>query len=114
MRKHHVIVLITALLALAPLGGWAALDAMEEAMELSVDQVQLPFSEVGSFTVRPCADCDPLRLSVDGNTRYYLGSDPQPVSLAELREAAGDLDDGLIFIFHAPGDDTVTRIVLGG
>ncbi|RMF96493.1 MAG: hypothetical protein D6727_08135 [Gammaproteobacteria bacterium] len=114
MRSRRIFVLSTALLCLLPGLAGAALDALEEALELPLDQVQLPYSEVGDFTVRPCADCEPLRLAVDHETRYFVADNPEPVSLAELRAAAGELDDGLIFIFHEPGGETVTRIVLGG
>lgn len=96
------------LLAIAGTSAAAGLEIIEEALELTADQVNLPFSESGTLGVRRCAECVPERLSLGVDTEFLIGRDR--VTLAELRNASAA--SSAFYVFYDAKDGHVTRIVL--
>jgi hypothetical protein len=107
--------LACAALALQGAAAHAAIENVENAYESDVAHVTLPSSTAGQVVIRECAGCTPVVLRVDGKTRYFVGAPSSPpVSLAELRSAAGaeDARGRLLVVFYDLRTNVVTRIVL--
>lgn len=95
----------------------AALEAVEEGLEVLPGRLQLPASETSPLTVSACADCAPLQLLATPDTRYHPdGFGSSPVSLAEMAAALRDADRrrALLYVFYEPGTRQLTRLVLDG
>jgi hypothetical protein len=106
-------------IALAFSGGvFAALDRVEEVLELEVSDVQLPSHEVDKVVVSQCVECTSLTLHVSRETVYRIGGfDAPKVSLVEFNAAirkARVKRELLIYVGYAPDTNKVTRIVLSG
>ena len=59
---------------------------MDECLEVGIELTSLPSSVPGQLAVTPCADCAPVLLKLDQDTRFYVGE--QAVSMALLRQYA--------------------------
>ncbi len=105
IRKIIVAVL---LLGAAALSTAASIEIIEEALELTTEQVSLPSSESGSVGIRRCADCLPERMRLGSATEFRIGK--ERVSLAQLRLASRSR--GPIYIFFDAREGFVTRIIL--
>jgi hypothetical protein len=106
---------LAALLAIAAMSpAMAALQAIEQAWELRLDQVTLPGDHGGRLVVRRCAGCAPVLLQLTATTQYYLSPQPQGVSLQELLDAAESLPlrNSLLNVFYDPATRRVTRLRL--
>ncbi|HEY8520235.1 MAG TPA: hypothetical protein VIN61_09150 [Gammaproteobacteria bacterium] len=99
---------------------WAArtLEPIEGAHEVRLTDIVLPPGPVGSLIVRPCPECDPVSLLVDGNTTYSLAGQP-PIALADFTVIAQQLlaleseeTSSSVGVFYLPGSMRATRIVL--
>lgn len=107
---------LCALLLAAALPAGATLRTIEQAYELTRNQVQLPDGTTGSLVVRPCANCRPVVLQVTEATTWHSGSGRQPpvgqaAVLAAFRAMA--MDPGtLIHVYYEPRSRKVTRVVL--
>ena len=105
--------LIIAALMLAWTGmATAALDRIEEAYELGLDEVRLPAHSSGHVVVRQCSGCEAMMLPVSERTVYRLSNSPQAVSLQDFRQAAEAADSGAVYVFYATDTGVVNRIVL--
>ena len=84
-----------------------------DVAELEVAGIRLPTSTAGQVVYRQCSGCEPTIWTVNYETTYYIGDDSsKAVSLADLRQAVGSGQYELIYVFHVPNSDVVTRIVL--
>ena len=112
MIRKLGITLIT-LMILSSGTAMGALDALEQVAELEVAGIRLPTSTAGQVVYRQCSGCEPTIWTVNDETTYYIGDDSsKAVSLADLRQAVGSGQYELIYVFHVPNSDVVTRIVL--
>ena len=105
---------IVAALAGTP-SAHAALQAVEQALELPLSTVRLPPAESGALVVRRCARCAPEILRVTPGTRYFVRPGTQPVALREARKAAAGAagrSAALVYVYYEPGPRTVRRLVL--
>ncbi len=102
-----------ALLAGALLAATAAAQTpsrtIEECVESGTGLVTLPGVAGGSLSASECRGCTSIRLSFDGNTRYYIGK--EAVTYARLREAAAK-GDVRLYLFYKPTTRTLTRLRL--
>jgi hypothetical protein len=116
MTNLRLTILATALVFSG--SGFAALDRVEEVLELEYSDVQLPAHEVDRVVVSQCVDCPSLVLNVTGETVYRIGGfDAPKVSLVEFNAAirkARVKRELLIYVGYAPDTNKVTRIVLSG
>jgi hypothetical protein len=107
-----------AVIALAWAGSaQGALERIEEAYELTLQQVRLPAHAAGQVVVSKCATCEVIVLRVDGATSYHVGNAASAVSLSDLLAAVDLLEHTQvepILVFYQPENKVVTRIVLGG
>jgi hypothetical protein len=92
----------------------AALQAVEQAFELQLDQVTLPGRTGGSLLVRRCPDCAPVSLQVTPATACFVSPGRTAVSLQGLLDAieATPRQEALISVFYDPATRRVTRLVL--
>ena len=107
----------TALLGLCfaqPAG--AALGVIEQAYELTRNQVQLPASAEGGLTVRPCPTCRPLSLRVSAATTWFdRPGTRQPAGQAAVLEAfraSATNPKTLVYVYYEPQTRRVKRVVL--
>jgi hypothetical protein len=108
------LLLAAAVLAPAP-AARAALQAVEQALELPLATVRLPPAESGALVVRRCARCAPEFMRVTPGTRYFVRPGTQPVALREARKAAAGAAGratALVYVYYEPGPRTVSRLVL--
>jgi len=88
----------------------ATLQTIEQAYELTRDQVQLP-----SDAVRPCRKCSMVVLKVTPDTRWFTapGSHavPRQELLAAFRQASLE-PATLIYVYYEPQTKQVKRVVL--
>ena len=107
---------LAAAAALAPApAARAALQAVEQALELPLSIVRLPPAESGAVVVRRCARCQPEVLRVTPATRYFVRPGTQAVALREVRKAAAGAagrSTALVYVYYEPGPRTVRRLVL--
>lgn len=110
--KHLVFSFALAACLTAP--AQAALDRIEETLELDRTQVELPDFATDQIVVRTCADCERLILQVSERTEYRLGVRGEQVDLQTFREAAlkGQAEDTLLYVTYATNGQGVKRIVL--
>lgn len=107
--------LVPVLLGLA-MPASATLRAIEQAYELTRDQVRLPSAEHASLTVRLCATCTPVVLQVTKATAWFSAPGEQPPAgqaavLAAFAAAASD-PGVLVHVYYEPQTKRVKRIVL--
>jgi len=110
MNMHNRILILIAVMLSWPMTGMGALDRVEEAYEVSLDQVTLPAHSASQVIIRRCSDCDPVLLPVNAQTTYKIGS--EKVDLATLRDLASGGSSALVIILYSPDTGVVTRIVL--
>lgn len=94
----------------------ATLQTIEQAYELTRDQVRLPEASLGGLTVRLCATCSPVVLRVTGATTWFGAPGEQPPAgqaavLAAFAAAAGN-PRLLVYVYYEPRTLKVKRIVL--
>ena len=100
---------------LAPGPAEASLKAIEQAYELHLDQVVLPVVVGGNVIVRPCAKCRTITLATSADSRFAVRNGPSNLALAEFAKALDTASRGgkpLLYVYYAPGQHRVTRIVL--
>jgi len=111
--KSFLCLLGLSLLIAAP--AQAALDRIEETLELDRSQVELPSYAADRIVVRSCADCETQIFQASASTVYQLGFNGEQVDLQTFRAAAfqGPATDTLILVSYSTENQQVTRIVLG-
>lgn len=112
MKRSRFLIVLLGLLA-AP--AMAALQALEQAVELRLDQVTLPGGPGSQMPVRRCADCPTMMLQVTAATTYYVSPSRTAVSLQELKDAAAGStprQKTFLNVFFDPETRRVTRLVL--
>jgi len=113
--KIKLILLSGALILIFANSVYGTLVQLEDAYELSMNQVRLPRHDGGQLVVRECPTCDATVLRIDKRTRYYLGRARTPVPLDDLLTAAhalGTRKDNAVYVFFQPEEKIVTRIIL--
>jgi hypothetical protein len=109
------ITVLAAFLLLAGTAAQATLKAIQEAFELSLDQVVLPANDTGQLVVHRCAGCKPETLRVAADTQYFIRPATRPVSLDDARKAAGKAAgrrQASAYVYYDPKTRTVRRLVL--
>jgi hypothetical protein len=112
--------LTLALLVTAPLAVQAGTDAehgphypdvvsLERGIETASDLVLLPGSESGTLTVNQCAGCRAITLTVNAQTRYFLGA--QQMTLAQLKSRLAGGRSISMMVFAALKEPIALRVV---
>ncbi|HJR58120.1 MAG TPA: hypothetical protein VJ813_01925 [Vicinamibacterales bacterium] len=96
-------------LAAAAAGAQVRTKGVTGGLESSTEFTSLPAIPGGSLNVKECGDCPSLRLEFRADTRYFIGD--EPVSYAELRQAADDGVHGLLVSYRL-GTRDLTRLRL--
>ena len=115
MDRQIIITLAALTLAFAGLAQ-AGMRTIEEAYELDLTQVMLPAHEADWVTLKECADCFTVQLSVDYRTSYHVGMRSTGVTLQTLiaaADAVSNREDTPIYVMYQPESLVVTRIILG-
>jgi hypothetical protein len=93
------------------------MEHIEGAYELVLRDVELPATAVGSLTLKPCAECDPITLRAAPATEYsFIGGEALPLrdflaQVAHLRETGRDGSAG-VGVFYDLASKRVTRVVV--
>ncbi|MEO8444220.1 MAG: hypothetical protein ABI567_04355 [Gammaproteobacteria bacterium] len=109
---------LAAALLLAGLGlpAGATLVTVEQAYELTPDQVQLPDRSPGSLTVRPCSTCKPVTLQVTPATTWFIRPGRKTAvgqeALLDAFRAAAFKKATLVYVYYEPQTRRVNRVVL--
>ena len=93
----------------------AALEIVEDALEVTPRQIEWPTYDEGRLVVRLCPGCEAVALTVSDQTGYYLGFESPPLSRQELISKAtsgGNFENSMVYLFFTPQDRQVTRVVL--
>ena len=90
----------------------ATLNILEDVAEATVSGATLPRHAADQVVVRDCAGCEAMIWRVNSGTRYFVGMNTQAVALADLRSAAANEQDKMLYVFFKPGTDEVTRLIL--
>ena len=97
-------------------GVFAALDKVEDVLELELSDVRLPAHEVDQVTVHQCDECSALILHATSDTVYRIGGfDAPKVSLQDFKAAIRKTrrkSEVLVYVGYAPDTKNVTRIVV--
>lgn len=109
-------VLAAVLLLASTLPAGATLRTIEQAYELTRNQVQLPGRPEGTLTVRPCPDCRPVVLKVTAATAWFSRPGTREPAghtavLAAFRAAAAS-PGTLVYVYYEPQTRRVKRVVL--
>ena len=114
MDRQIIITLAALTLVFAGLAQ-ASMRTIEEAYELNLTQVMLPAHSADQVTLKQCADCFTVQLSVDARTSYHVGMRTAGVTLLELNDAVSrvsDRENTPIYVMYEPESLVVTRIIL--
>jgi hypothetical protein len=107
-----LLVLLTSWLV----AGQAAIRQIEQAFELTPEQVQLPSRPDAQLTVRPCAECRVVALRVTPATQWYADpGEQQPAGQAavlEIYRVASSDPRTLVHVYYEPETLRVKRITL--
>ena len=111
---HLVSLMIGVLIGSVPAG--ATLRTIEQAYELTHNQIQLPSGPEGTLTVRPCATCRLVLLRVTTATAWFAAprsrqANSQSTVLAAFHGAATN-PRALVYVYYEPQTLRVKRIVL--
>lgn len=95
------------------------LQLTENAYELTLADITLPGSTVGTLIFRTCESCDPQSVQVDLNTAYISPQGPMPLAdfrafAAALRSSTEAGENILVTVFRSTGDSRVTRVRIHG
>jgi hypothetical protein len=93
----------------------AALEIIEDAIEVAPRQIEWPTYDQGRLVVRPCPGCAVVALTVNEQTDYYLGFSNSELSRQELISKAnnsGNSENTLVYVFYRAENQQVTRVVL--
>mgnify|MGYP001043401552 CR=1 FL=1 len=93
----------------------ATLQTIEQAYELTRDQVQLPSDAASPLRVRPCRKCSMVVLKVTSDTRWFTAPGSRAVPRQELLAAfrQASLEPAtLIYVYYEPQTKQVKRVVL--
>lgn len=94
----------------------AALEAIEQAYELSARQIlRWPLRTGDHLLVRPCDTCDTTTLQVTESTRFSTGFNTPDITLRDLlreKTRQGGQGDYLVVLFYTPDNRQVTRMIL--
>ncbi len=115
MDRQIITTLAVLTLAFAGLAQ-AGMRTIEEAYELDLTQVILPAHEADQVTLKECADCFTVQLSVNYRTSYHVGMRSAAVTLQTLTAAAdavSDRENTPVYVMYEPESLVVTRIILG-
>ena len=113
-----VSLMIGLLIGSVPAG--ATLRTIEQAYELTHNQIQLPSGPEGTLTVRPCATCRLVLLRVTRATAWFAAprsrqannqTNSQSTVLAAFHDAATN-PRALVYVYYEPQTLRVKRIVL--
>ena len=86
-------------------------------VRLLLRDVELPATAVGSLTLKPCAECDPITLRAAPATEYsFIGGAALPLrdflaQVAHLRETGRDGSTG-VGVFYDLASKRLTRVVV--
>ena len=108
MDIRSLLSLLTVAGLLATTAAGAYMQHPEEGLELASTEVSVPSRE-GSFLVRPCRECQFLRLQITAETRFFI--DAAQVTQAELRRHLASKRNPL-YVYYTKESSHVTRIVL--
>ena len=117
-RTLNLSLLIIALAAMALTlisTAQAALEIIEDAIEVTPKQIEWPTYDQGRLVVRPCPGCAVVALTVNEQTDYYLGFSNSELSRQELISKANNSrnsENTLVYVFYRTEDKQVTRVVL--
>jgi hypothetical protein len=96
----------------------AALEYIEETLEVSLGDINVPDSANSQVRVRPCDQCELLVLRVSPKTVYRLdGFKSRTVPLAELHAAIKSMPNRsaqLIYVAYAIDTKIINSIVIDG
>jgi hypothetical protein len=112
-RERRILLAATLLLSLG--SSHAALRAIEQAWELPLAAVTMPFGASGQLVVRRCPGCRVETLRVTADTRYFVRPGRQSVALADLRRAAkasARRRGAMAFIYYEPKSRIARRVIL--
>ncbi|HEY8537474.1 MAG TPA: hypothetical protein VIL28_01330 [Steroidobacteraceae bacterium] len=85
---------------------------IENAIEVSTDEILLPGSVPGRLTFRECKPpCRNKTLDVNAQTQFLVGG--TKVSLAEFKQYISRTGSQFLMVFHEPGG-SVTRLIVFG
>lgn len=110
MNRTSSVASFIALVFTATAASSAPFAALDECLEGGIDLTSLPGSLPGQLAVTPCADCAPVLLDLDQETRFYVGE--YGVSMALFRQYA-QRDGREIRACH-DNQGRVTRVVVTG
>jgi len=108
--------MLTVILLVGIPSAQAALEALEQAYDMTADKVERwPLGDHASIVFRPCASCERLAISVSPATLYarsLSGAFISRAELLELKSVLSNTDDTFVYVFYRPDDGIATRIVL--
>ena len=110
MNRFSSVTAFIALVLTATVASSAPFGALDECLEVGIELTSLPDSVPGQLAVTPCADCAPVLLNLDQDTRFYVGD--QAVSMTLFRQYARR--DGREIRACRDDDDRVTRVIVTG
>ncbi|GIK34365.1 MAG: hypothetical protein BroJett010_09240 [Gammaproteobacteria bacterium] len=112
MRKRIGIFLASAALGFVAGGAMAGMKNIENAYEVTAQQVSLPAVATGQLVVTSCSGCKPVTLRVTEATQFLAAG--TAVSLEQMREALHGPGAGkrLLTVFYRLDNNVVTRVVL--
>ena len=108
MKLKVLIAAILLSLALPAAADWAVI---EDAFEVSLNEVRLPRNANGTIGFKKCSSCDFVTKRVNGNTQYQLNGKAIPLrKFREAVSAAAGQPDQAATVFHHVKSDQITKI----
>jgi len=96
----------------------AALDPVDNVLELELRDLNLPAHEADRVVIKQCENCADQQLKVNAGTKYRVGGfDAPALSLQAFKAAVRQVKDKsevLVYVGYDPRTNTATRIVVSG
>ncbi len=113
MNFRKVFLVVTLAILTWSGGASAALDRIEEALELDAGQLRLPTYATDRITIKPCDTCESQGFQITGNTTYRLGGRTMELdTFVQEMSLSRNKKGQLVTVFYLPETHEVTRIVV--
>ena len=112
---YRILVAAAMLFALANANATRVLDPVESAVEVAIENLNLPTDAAGTVTLRGCADCAYRSHRLSAGALFRLNRKSATFQevleyVAATRQSRAAMDDMLVTVFLDVNTERVTRI----
>lgn len=108
MKSSILHAIAAMLLLVVPAGARPLGTITEDGRELVASMLTLPSTAIGTLSILGCTACERQTLTLNANTRFYVG--PNEVDYSLLRDLVASNPKSAVLVVTPVGTNVVTRI----